>query len=144
MLIKEMNDHDIHALLHQTHLGRVAYVIDNKPYITPMMFAFNAGALYSFTTDGQKVAAMRKNADICIMFDQIRSLTNWSTVLVHGTYRELAEDSGKTAVAAILEARPQWWEPAYVRTIMKDGTARGLSPIYFRVDINRLSGHQAD
>ena len=34
-----------------------------------------------------------------------------------------------------------WWEPGYVRTLLH-GEERPLEPIYFRISISELSGHQ--
>ncbi|MBK3745419.1 pyridoxamine 5'-phosphate oxidase family protein [Paraburkholderia aspalathi] len=143
MLIKDMTAIEMRDFLHQQHLGRLAFMVDDRPYVVPLFFVFNAGSLYSFTTDGQKVDAMRHHPKITVLFDQIKSVDDWRSVMVHGEYKEIAEDSNKTAIVELLNKGPEWWEPAYVRTIKDDGTDRPLSGIYFRIDVTDMSGHQA-
>ncbi|APX70490.1 hypothetical protein BR10RB9215_C11006 [Brucella sp. 10RB9215] len=144
MLITEMSDYDIREMIQHKHVGRLGYVVDNRPMIVPMTFRFSGGSFYSFTTDGQKTNAMRKNDAICILFDQIESQTKWRTVLVQGRYREIAREDEEEAIVRIMANEPTWWEPAYTKTITKEGTARALKPVFFRVDIEKLSGHQAE
>jgi nitroimidazol reductase NimA-like FMN-containing flavoprotein (pyridoxamine 5'-phosphate oxidase superfamily) len=144
MIIKSMPSIDMRDFLHQQHLGRLAFIKDDKPYIVPLFFLFSAGAIYSFTTDGQKVDAMRKYPKVTILFDQINKVDDWRSVMVHGEYIEIAGEANKAAIAEKLNKRPEWWEPAYVRTINEDGSDRKLSVIYFRIDITEMTGHKAE
>ena len=142
MMIKEMSDYDLREMIQNSHVGRLAYILDDRPVIVPMSFRFNGGSLYSFTTDGQKTAAMRKNDAVCILFDHIISRTEWKTVVLQGRYREIAREDEKAAIVNIMSAEPTWWEPAYTKTVTKDGGTRKLEPVFFRVDVESASGHQ--
>jgi len=142
MLIKEMSEIDIRDMIQHTEIGRLGYVLDNRPYVVPLGFKFSGGALYSFTTDGQKTEAMRKNSAVCILFDQIVSKTQWRSVVVNGHYREITRDQEKAAIVNMLSNEPTWWEPAYTKTITSGGTQRKLEPVFFRVDIESATGHQ--
>ncbi|KAB2659399.1 pyridoxamine 5'-phosphate oxidase family protein [Brucella tritici] len=142
MMIREMSEYDIRDMIQHTHLGRLAYVLDNRPFIIPLSFRFSGGSLYSFTTDGQKTEALRKNDAVCILFDHIESRTNWRTVVLNGHYREIDRDDEKNAIVALMASEPTWWEPAYIKTVAKDGHERKLEPIFFRIDIESATGHQ--
>lgn len=144
MIIKEMSDYDIRDMIQHSQIGRLSYVLDNRPYIVPLGFRFSGGALYSFTTDGQKTEAMRKNDAVCILFDKIVSKTQWRSVVVNGHYREITRDEEKAAIVNMLSNEPTWWEPAYTKTITSGGEQRKLEPVFFRVDIASTTGHQAD
>lgn len=98
MIIKSMPSIDMRDFLHQQHLGRLAFIKDDKPYIVPLFFLFSAGALYSFTTDGQKVDAMRKYPKVTILFDQINKVDDWQSVMVHGEYIEITGEGNKAAI----------------------------------------------
>ncbi len=37
MMIREMSDYDIRNMIQHTQLGRLAYVLDNRPYILPLV-----------------------------------------------------------------------------------------------------------
>lgn len=48
MMIREMSEYDIRDMIQHTHLGRLAYVLDDRPFIVPLSFWFSGGSLYSF------------------------------------------------------------------------------------------------
>lgn len=143
MIIRQMSEYDIRDMIQHTHLGRLAYVLDSHPFIVPLSFRFSGGSLYSFTTDGQKTEAMRKNDAVCILFDRIDSRTKWRTVVLTGHYREIELEDEKNSIVALMASEPTWWEPAYIKTIGNDGKERKLDPIFFRIDIDSATGHQA-
>lgn len=142
MIIKEMSEYDIRDMIQHTQVGRLGYVLDNRPYVVPLGFRFSGGALYSFTTDGQKTEAMRKNDAVCILFDHITSKTQWRSVVVNGHYREITREEEKNAIVSMLANEPSWWEPAYTKTVASDGGQRKLEPVFFRVDIESATGHE--
>lgn len=142
MIIKEMPEYDVRTMIQQTHVGRLSYILDNRPVIVPMGFRFSGGSLYSFTTEGQKTEAMRANNAVCILFDAIASRTEWRSVVVHGRFRELADAEEKAAIAKLMSTDATWWEPAYTKTVTRDGKERPLEPVFFRVDIESATGHQ--
>ncbi len=142
MIIKEMSDYDIRNMIQNTHVGRLAYVLDNAPVIVPMGFRFSGGSLYSFTTEGQKIDAMRRNDAVCILFDDIASRTQWRSVVVRGRYRELGLEEEKAAIVKLMSTDATWWEPAYTKTVTREGAERPLEPVFFRVDIESTTGHQ--
>lgn len=143
MIINEMSELDIRDMIQHTQIGRLGYILDNRPYVVPLGFRFSGGSLYSFTTDGQKTEAMRKNAAVCILFDHIVSRTQWRSVVVNGHYREIIREEEKASIVNMMASEPTWWEPAYTKTITGGGEQRKLEPVFFRVDIESATGHQA-
>ncbi len=123
-------------------MGRLGYVLDNRPFIVPLSFRFSGGSLYSFTTDGQKTEALRWNDAVCILFDHIESPTKWSTVVVQGHYREIALEDEKNAIVELMASEPNWWEPGYMKTVDKEGHERKLEPVFFRIDIESATGRE--
>jgi uncharacterized protein len=53
-----------------------------------------------------------------------------------------AYDAHRKHAHDLLQKRPAWWEPGYVKTIL-DGSIRPLEPLYFRIHIEKISGHRA-
>ena len=142
MIIKEMSEIDVRDMIQHTQIGRLGYILGDRPFVVPLGFRFSGGALYSFTTDGQKTEAMRKNDAVCILFDHIISKTEWRSVVVNGHYREITREEEKAAIVNMLSNEPTWWEPAYTKTITSGGEQRKLEPVFFRVDIESATGHQ--
>jgi len=145
MLIETMTRQDSIALLDRTRLARLAYVREGQPQIIPMSFAYDADCLYSFSTLGEKIVWMRANPRVCVEADELVNVEKWETVIVQGRYEELPDtpryEADRRHAHALLQRRPVWWEPGYVKTII-DGKERPLEILYFRVRIDRISGHR--
>lgn len=145
MLIETMTRQASIALLDRTRLARLAYVRDGQPQIVPMSFAYDADCLYSFSTLGEKILSMRANPRVCVEADELVNVEKWETVIVQGRYEELPDtpryDADRRHAHALLQRRPAWWEPGYVKTII-DGKERPLEVLYFRVRIDRISSRR--
>jgi uncharacterized protein len=65
--------------------------------------------------------------------------------VIFGRYQELADTPEfyptPTVAHNLLAKTAMWWEPGYVKTLHK-GEERPLQPIYFRISISEISGHQ--
>ena len=101
--------------------------------------------LYSFATVGQKIEWMRANPLVCVEVDEIISRQEWQTVVIFGRYQELPDtpEFYRTRVVAhdLLAKTAMWWEPGYAKALLH-GEERQLEPIYFRISIRKISGHQ--
>ena len=145
MLIQEMTREMNLSLLNRSHIGRLGCSQGSQPYVVPIAFAYHREHLYSFSTIGRKIEWMRANPLVCVEVEEILSRQRWQTVIIFGRYEELADtpELYETRVFAhdVLAGTPVWWEPGYVKTLLQ-GEERPLQPIYFRISIGELSGHQ--
>jgi hypothetical protein len=146
MVIRELPRQASLDLLTRTHLGRLACARANQPYVVPIFFVYHADSLYCVSTIGQKVEWMRENPVVAVEVDEIKSAQQWESVIVSGSYEEIAntpEARDTRALAwALLQERKLWWEPGYVKTIL-GGAERPMAPLYFRIRIERITGHRA-
>jgi uncharacterized protein len=145
MLIESMTRDASIDLLKRARVARLGYIHDGQPYIVPMLFAYNVDYLYSFSTEGQKMAWMRANPRVCVEVDDLVTSQQWETVIVLGRYEELPDteehEASRAHAHALIQRRPAWWEPGYVKTIV-DGKERPLKVLYFRIRINQISGRR--
>ncbi len=145
MLIREMSRDCSISFLKGLNVGRLACAHGSQPYITPFSFAYHGDFIYSFATLGKKIEWMRANSAVCVEVDSILSRTEWQSVVVLGHYQELPATSeftyARTLAHDLLAKVANWWEPGYVKTISGD-IERPLVPIYFRISIKEISGHQ--
>ena len=145
MLIESMTRETSIDLLKRARVARLGYIHDGQPYIVPMLFAYDGDYLYAFSTEGQKIAGMRANPQVCVEVDDLVTTQQWETVIVLGRYEELPHteehETSRAHAYALLQRRPAWWEPGYVKTIV-DGKARPLESLYFRVRIDQISGRR--
>lgn len=145
MLIHDMTRQASIDLLARMNLGRLACAHDGQPYITPMYFTYDDNYLYSFSTLGQKIIWLRTNPLVCVEVEELASSWDWATVIVLGKYQELPETPQykmyRKRAYDLLQTRPMWWEPGYVKTVLNEKT-RPLESIYFRIHIDQMSGHR--
>jgi nitroimidazol reductase NimA-like FMN-containing flavoprotein (pyridoxamine 5'-phosphate oxidase superfamily) len=145
MLIESMTRQTSIDLLKRARVARLGYIHDGHPYIVPMLFAYDVDYLYSFSTEGQKITAMRANPQVCVEVDDLVTTQQWETVIVLGRYEELPHteehETSRAHAYALLQRRPAWWEPGYVKTIV-DGKERPLESLYFRIRIDHISGRR--
>lgn len=89
---------------------------------------------------------MRANPLICLEVDEISGYCVWTSVVVFGRYEELGEEgeaaSARDKAQELLAKRAMWWQPAYV-AITPGEDSKALIPTFYRIHIDRVSGHQA-
>ena len=122
MLISELSGDESLDLLARTQFGRLACAKGDQPYIIPMFFAYEHRHIYCASTLGRKTEWMRANPLVCLEVDEVTSPQKWVSVVVCGRYRELPDtpeyEDERQHVWSLLQRRPVWWEPAYVKTIL--------------------------
>ena len=66
-------------------------------------------------------------------------------MIVFGKYEELPDtpeyEVYRERAYALLQRRPVWWEPGYVKTVLHEKT-RPVEVMYFRIHIDQISGHR--
>ena len=79
-------------------LGRVACLVDGRPYIVPVTYVYDGelGCVYVHSGEGAKVQAMRANPNVCFEVEQVHDMANWRTVIARARFEEqLLEKSGR-------------------------------------------------
>ncbi len=125
---------------------------------------------YGFTTPGQKVEWMRANPLVCVEFDDVAASDRWVSIVIMGRYEELPDtigkegerlrapeaseaggDSGDDAPRRlderlwaydVLQTQAEWWQPGSTAHARPAESGR-LPYIYYRVSIDRITGHRA-
>lgn len=138
MHIREMTNRECWSTLAAAHLGRLACVLKDQPYVVPISFVVSDKLVYSFALPGQKIAWMRHNPRVCLEVDDVRQADQWTSVVAEGCYEELS-GADREEAHALLQQRPMWWQPgAASRTEARPGAKS--EPIYYRILVERISG----
>lgn len=95
--IKNMEMSACLKLLGDNYIGRLAYISGGTPYINPITYYHDAEekCILSYSSPGYKIEAMEKHGSVAFHVDAIRSIQDWSSVLVHGTYEALEGSTAK-------------------------------------------------
>src|ERR1700686_4846685 len=89
MLITKMRSRECREILMRLGYGRLACACNNRPYIVPLYFAYDADRLYCFSTLGRKIEWMRENPLVCLEADEVRGHDDWPSVVILGQYVEI-------------------------------------------------------
>jgi nitroimidazol reductase NimA-like FMN-containing flavoprotein (pyridoxamine 5'-phosphate oxidase superfamily) len=145
MFIQEMSESACLKALARARLGRLACAHHNQPYVVPIYFVYEGSYLYAFTTLGQKVEWMRSNPLVCVELDEMENSDQWASIVIFGRYEELPDTpEGKRARLhghGVLQVHGSWWEPGASYTHRNPD--RPMTPIFYRIRIDRISGRRA-
>ena len=133
MRIAGTSQDECRELLRRLSVGRLACALDNRLYVVHVRFAYEPEHLYVFSTMEQKIEWMRKNPIVCLQTDEIRDRSNWTSVVLNGTYLELSEPldaTGKQHARELLAKYAEWWQ-----TLLGERRERttdlSIEPIFF-------------
>lgn len=142
MTLSEMTEKECLDVLARAAIGRLGCALDNQPYVVPIYLAYEPGFIYVFSTYGKKIEWMRANPKVCVEVDEVRSQTQWMSVVANGRYEELPEpqfEKERQHARSLLEKRHGWWLNALAerRTQLPDEL---IAPLFFRIYVDAVSG----
>ena len=142
MAIKEMSDAECRQVLARAQLGRLGCALENQPYVVPISVVYEPDYLYSFSTLGQKIEWMRTNPRVCVQIDEITDQSQWTSVVVTGSYQELREpqfEMERAHARKLLDRKKHWWLNAFAERQSRVGDDL-IAPLFYRIQIESLSG----
>jgi uncharacterized protein len=143
MLITKIRNGECREILTRLGYGRLACSSNNRPYIVPIYFAFEADRLCCFSTLGRKIEWMRENPLVCVEADELRAHDDWASVVVLGRYLEIPNTreyaKNREQVRSLLQKRSLWWQSGYTATqIRRKG--KPSVPVFYVIQIEEMSG----
>jgi nitroimidazol reductase NimA-like FMN-containing flavoprotein (pyridoxamine 5'-phosphate oxidase superfamily) len=132
-MIEPLDDDQIDAFLRQQMIGRIGMHADGETYVVPVIYAWDGTAIYVQSIEGRKISMMRQSPEVCFEVDEYER-GSWRSVIVDGTYEELAGEAVEQALA-LLVARFAGGSSGRSRS-----RAEGRTPVAFRIVPRRLSG----
>ena len=142
MRIVEISQEECRTLLNRVLVGRLACSLENQPYVVPVCFAYEPKRLYVFSTLGKKIEWMRQNPKVCLQVDEIGNSSNWTSVVVDGTYLELRDPqyaAEKQHARERLARFSDWWRTPLAER--RESTSDlAIEPVFFGIDIVSTSG----
>jgi uncharacterized protein len=142
MRVVAISKEECRDLLNRVSLGRLACSLQDQPYVVPVCFAYEPEYIYIFSTLGQKVKWMRQNPKVCLQVDEVGNRSNWTSVVLNGTYVELREPQNTVEKERARERLSQsagWWVTAMAER-REQVSDLSIAPLFFRIDIASMSG----
>ncbi|MBZ5650551.1 MAG: pyridoxamine 5'-phosphate oxidase family protein [Acidobacteriia bacterium] len=145
MRIISISQEECIEMLQRVSIGRLACSLNDQPYIVPVAFSYEPNCLYFFSTLGKKIEWMRQNPKVCLQADEIGNRSNWTSVIVTGTYLELREpqytDEREHAQKLLAQHSRYWQNPLAERR--EQTSDLSIELVFFRIDIASISGLRA-
>ena len=145
MRIISMSQQECSGLLQRVSIGRLACSLNDQPYVVPVAFSYEPDRIYIFSTFGKKIEWMRKNPKVCLQADEIGDRSNWTSVVVTGTYLELnvpQYTAQREHARERLAQCSEWWRIPLAERREKISDS-SMETVFFRIDIESMSGLRA-
>lgn len=96
-MFTDLENKEIQYILEHNYLGHLGYIYLNRPYVVPITYYFDKvqKAIIGYSGQGHKIIAMLINNAVSLQIEEVDSVTNWKSVLIHGTFEPLMGSSAK-------------------------------------------------
>ncbi|NNL02147.1 MAG: flavin mononucleotide-binding protein, partial [Eudoraea sp.] len=101
--------------------------------------------IIGYSAEGHKIDAMRKNDLVSLEVEEIKSVNNWRSVNVHGTFEELQGIDAKyllhefaQKVKKLVEQK-EGSHPEFISEFSSKLYGQGI-PIVYRINIQEITG----
>lgn len=100
----ELTREDCFALLARQRVGRLAFARKERVDIVPIHYVFRDGRIFFRTAPGTKLLNLAHRPWVALEVDEIDSMSDWRSVVVHGTAYRLEPDGPEVTKRAYADA----------------------------------------
>jgi uncharacterized protein len=136
-MMKTLPEDEARELLSVCRIGRLGCVDNGEPYVVPINYVFEEGAVYSHSLPGRKIEALRAHPRACLQVDEIENDFAWRSVIAYGNFEEIRVPSDRRSILGKLLARFPLLTP--VESVMAQD-ASAPDSVVFRIRIDRITG----
>lgn len=146
-MIKNLEQAECLELLSDNYLGHLGFISGGSPHVIPITYFFDAEekSIISYSANGHKIDAMRKYEFVSLQVQNVKSIQEWKSVLIHGTFSEVDGSTAKkylhkfaTGVKETIE-RTTGEKPNFIGEFSSKLQGREL-PIVYRIRIRDITG----
>lgn len=146
-MIKDIEHLEGLQILKRNYIGRLGYSDENGPNVLPITYFFDVKdhSILSYASEGHKINAMRKSPNVSLLVDEINTIKDWKSVLVHGTFEELSGSAAKKFLQRFAEgvqdtiAKRKDEHPKFISDF-SIRLSQAKIPIVYRIKIRTTSG----
>lgn len=102
-MLGNLSEQEIREFLSREWVGHLGCHADGQTYVVPISFAFDQGRIIGQTKDGLKIDMLRKNPEACVQVDSVKSIEDWTSVIVWGKFEELKGPAAAEAMRALID-----------------------------------------
>jgi nitroimidazol reductase NimA-like FMN-containing flavoprotein (pyridoxamine 5'-phosphate oxidase superfamily) len=139
--IRELEPDEIQALLSRNHVGRIAFSLHDRVDIRPIHYVYADNWLYGRTSPSDKLVTLRHNQWVAFEVDEVRGPFDWMSVVAHGSFYHLTEESTPQLVEQRAEALKLL--RSFVPETLRETDPVPLRTELFAIAIDRVTGRAA-
>ena len=150
-MIGELTNEQIEEVLKENILGRIGCNHGEKNYVVPVNYAYDGKFIMAHSVMGMKIEMMRKNPHVCFEVDEMKSFTNWKSVIAWGEYQELIVQRDRFLAMRLFVDRMMHIKisktaiaPAMAEGIVHFRSPWNVKPIIYRIVITEKTGRFED
>ncbi len=146
----DFTETDIDELLRNQLYGHVGCLTpDDRLYVVPITYAYHEGSIYSFSSSGLKIDAMRHHPSVCFQVEQFQENGSWKSVIAWGTFEELDGEDKLSAMKLLFNRlsyetstaiSPLYQPPAEVLAPQASQGMKEKDAIFYRIRITEKTG----
>lgn len=136
-----LDDAEARVLLQRNHVGRLGFVRDGQPDVTPVHYVFDGSWIFIRSAPGAKMEAFAHNPYVAFEVDEVTDNFSWSSVVAHGTIYVLPGDGPPVEREALERAIHAL--RSLVPATFTDADPTPARQIVYGVHVDRLTGRTA-
>lgn len=146
-MIKDLGIEECMEILGSNYIGHLGYISGKTPFVVPITYFHDAEdkSILSYSSKGHKIEAMRRYRHVSFQVENIRSIQDWSSVQIHGTYEELHGSTAKKYLHKFAEGVQETIDglkgekPKFISDFSSRLQEREM-PIVYRIRVKDISG----
>lgn len=132
VVFRELGRDEIEAILLRNNVGRLAFSFHDRVDIQPIHYVYERGWLYGRTSEGDKISTLTHNQWVAFEVDEIRSLFDWASLVIHGSFWILHPRGSP-------HAEELWAKAAELVAKLVPGALTDHDPVAFRQTLFRIA-----
>ncbi len=146
-MIGRLTHEQIETVLKENVLGRIGCSAGKKTYVVPVNYVYDGKFIIAHSVMGLKIDMMRKNPQVCFEVDEMKSFTNWKSVIAWGEYQELTDERDRYYAMKLFVDRMMHVKiseaaipPETTEKKVHQGLPGSIKPIVYRIVITEKTG----
>jgi uncharacterized protein len=142
-----LTDKEIDELLTGNFFGRIGCTDGKQPYVVPTNYIFDGKQIIAHAVTGRKIRVMRDNPLVCLEVDEVKSFTDWKSVVVFGRYEEITEEKEQLQAMKLFVDRMLHLKmsetavvPDITETRVHPRSPGFIKPVVYRIVIEEKTG----
>jgi len=136
-MTRTLDEAETRELIASGKVGRLGCIVKSEPYVVPINYLFEDGAVYGHSLPGRKIRALRVHPRACLQVDQSNGDFQWRSAIAFGRFEEIEGEVERSQVLRKLIERFPSLTPVE-SVVSKDAASPEV--IVFRIRVDRVSG----